>query len=86
MSTVTLEELAKYPTYWEGHAGGSKTGRGNAAFQWRVVGYLVITGALDPITDATAKFESAVRQLAKTIPGAPAIEANIQEVGIARSY
>jgi len=31
-------DLAKYPTYWEGKPGGSRNGKGSAAFIWQVVG------------------------------------------------
>lgn len=78
--------LNKYPTYREGRAGGHPSGEGNAAFIWRVVGYLVEKRVIDPFSRDLESAKAEVRKFAATVPGAPVIERNLQEVGLARSY
>lgn len=78
--------LARYPTYWEGHPGGSKTGTGSAAFIWRVVGYLVEKGRVNPSDRDNRSAVEAVTDFAATVPEPPFIENNLQEVGYARAF
>lgn len=79
-------DLAKYPTYWEGKPGGSRNGKGSAAFIWQVVGYLVDKGEIDPFSRDRKSAEQAVVEFTATIPDAPDISRNLQEVGYARSF
>lgn len=86
MTSDIQKDLDKYPTSCKGVKGGSKTGKGNAAFQWRIVGYLVDKGELDPTKDNEKTALPAVRAVASRIPDAPDFESNTQEISIALRY
>lgn len=80
-----LDLLEKYPTYREGPPSyGSKTGKGSAAFIWRAVGYLLEEGKIN-LQTSTRKVSDAVVEFRDTVPTAPVISRNLQEVGNALS-
>lgn len=77
--------LAKYPTFKSGKVGGSQSGQGSAAFIWRAVGYLIEKGTIEPFSTKKKNAENLVLSFWKTVPNAPDINRNLQEVGNARS-